>query len=173
MELKLKLNGAPRVFQIKPGELLLETLRRHGLHSVKSGCGEGDCGACAVLVNGRPRNACLIFAASVEGAEVTTAEGLGNPTHPHPLQQAFVDAGATQCGYCNPGSLMAAKALLDRNPDPSEDDVKEALDGNLCRCTGYVKRIEAVLLAAKRTRAAGTASSPAVRPARGSGKATR
>lgn len=149
MQIKLTINDAVRTVTIAPGELLLETLRRLGLMSVKMGCGEGDCGACAVLVNGRPRSACLIYAASVEGSKVTTVEGLGTPTNPHALQQAFVDAGATQCGYCNPGSVIAAKALLDRNPAPTAAQVQEALDGNLCRCTGYVKRIDAVLRAAR------------------------
>lgn len=150
MNVKLSINQVNQSLSVAPGELLIETLRRLGLMSVKMGCGEGDCGACAVLVNGRPRNACLIFTASVEGAKIVTAEGLGNPAAPHPLQTAFVEHGATQCGFCNPGSLIAAKALLDRNPHPTEADVREALDGNLCRCTGYVKRIEAVLDAAKK-----------------------
>jgi len=106
------------------------------------------CGACAVMIDGKPRTSCITLAGTVEGAEIITVEGMGNPDKPHALQQAFVDAGATQCGYCNPGSLIAAKALLDSNPNPTAEDVKDALDGNLCRCSGYVKRIEAVLSAA-------------------------
>ncbi|HNS08582.1 MAG TPA: 2Fe-2S iron-sulfur cluster-binding protein, partial [Candidatus Ozemobacteraceae bacterium] len=126
----------------------LETLRQAGFKSVKFGCGEGMCGACAVMIDGKPRTSCITLAGTVEGAEIITVEGMGNPDKPHALQQAFVDAGATQCGYCNPGSLIAAKALLDSNPNPTAEDVKDALDGNLCRCSGYVKRIEAVLSAA-------------------------
>ena len=149
MKLIVSLNGSRKTLEIAPNEMLLDVLRRAGCKSVKRGCGEGHCGACAVLIDGRPKNSCMVFAAHCEGSEIVTTEGLGTPDHPHVLQQAFVDHGATQCGFCNPGSLIAAKALLDRNPTPSENDVKEALDGNLCRCTGYVKRIEAVLDAAK------------------------
>lgn len=107
------------------------------------------CGACAVMINGKPRNSCITLAGLAEGAEILTVEGMGTPEDPHALQQAFVDSGSTQCGFCNPGSLLAAKALLDSNPNPTIDQVKDALDGNLCRCTGYVKRIDAVLTAAK------------------------
>ncbi len=149
MKLQLIINGERKSFEIAPQELLLDVLRRNGYKSVKKGCGEGACGACAVLIDGRVRNSCTVFAAHCEGSEVLTTEGLGTPDQPHVLQKSFVDHGATQCGFCNPGSLMAAKALLDRNADPTEAEVKEALDGNLCRCTGYVKRIEAVLDAAK------------------------
>lgn len=152
MKLQLIINGERKSFEIAPQELLLDVLRRNGYKSVKKGCGEGACGACAVLIDGRVRNSCTVFAAHCEGAEVLTTEGLGTPEHPHILQRSFVDHGATQCGFCNPGSLLAAKALLDRNADPTEAEVKEALDGNLCRCTGYVKRIEAVLDAAKTIR---------------------
>lgn len=145
MNVTMTINGKKRTFEIDPRTLLLDLLRANGYKSVKKGCGEGSCGACAVLIDGRPKNSCLLFAAQCEGATITTAEGLGTPEHPHPLQTAFVKHGATQCGYCNPGSLIAAKALLDRNPHPTEAEVREALDGNLCRCTGYVKRIEAVM----------------------------
>ncbi len=148
MKLHLTVNGKARTLEIAPNALLLDVLRAAGYKGVKKGCGEGSCGACAVLINGRPRNSCLVFAAQCEGADILTVEGMGTPENPHPLQEAFVKHGATQCGYCNPGSLIAAKALLDRIPAPTAEDVKEALDGNLCRCTGYVKRIEAVLDAA-------------------------
>ena len=148
MKLNLTINGNPKTFEISPNSILLDVLRRAGLKGVKKGCGEGSCGACAVLIDGRPRNSCLVFAAQCEGAEVISVEGMGNPANPHPLQDAFIRHGATQCGYCNPGSLIAAKALLEHTPSPTWDEVKEALDGNLCRCTGYVKRIEAVLDAA-------------------------
>ncbi|MBF0501203.1 MAG: (2Fe-2S)-binding protein [Candidatus Riflebacteria bacterium] len=150
MKLNITLNGAKKSLEIAPNAYLLDVLRDlAGMKSVKRGCGEGTCGACAVLIDGRLRNSCITFAAHCEGATVLTVEGIGSHEHPHILQKAFVNHGATQCGYCNPGSLLAAKALLDRNPDPTMDQVKEALDGNLCRCTGYVKRIDAVLDAAK------------------------
>lgn len=152
MKITATINGTKRTLEFPAHAILLDVLRDAGYKSVKFGCGEGHCGACTVEFNGRPRNACLIFAAQAEGAIILTAEGMGTAAHPHVLQKAFVDAGATQCGYCNPGSLIAAKALLDRNPSPTEADVKSALDGNLCRCTGYVKRIEAVLEAAKTIR---------------------
>jgi len=149
MKLNITLNGEKRSFEIAPNALLLDVLRANGVKSVKKGCGEGFCGACAVLINGRPRNSCLVFAAHCEGSNIETVEGLGTPENPHPLQAAFVRHGATQCGYCNPGSIISAKALLDSNPQPTEEDVKEALDGNLCRCTGYLKRIEAILAASE------------------------
>ncbi len=148
MKLTLTINGKLRSLEIAPNAMLLDVLRAAGYKGVKKGCGEGSCGACAVLIDGRPRTSCLTFAAQCEGGEVLTVEGLGTPENPHPLQDAFVRHGATQCGYCNPGSLIAAKSLLDHTPAPTWEDVKEALDGNLCRCTGYVKRIEAVLDAA-------------------------
>lgn len=149
MELNITINGKSHKLEIAPNAMLLDVLRQAGYKGVKKGCGEGTCGACAVLINGRPRNSCLVFAAQCEGAEIITVEGLGTQDNLHPLQDAFIKYGATQCGFCNPGSLIAAKALLDQNPNPTEEEVKEALDGNLCRCTGYVKRIEAVLAAAR------------------------
>jgi len=133
------------------------------LTGVKEGCGVGECGACTVVLNGRAVNSCLILAGQVQGCEIITIEGLegenGEPdqegtSHPegtlHPLQQAFIDAGAVQCGFCTPGIILSAFALLSENPNPSEDEIKEALSGNLCRCTGYKQIIEAVKLAAGR-----------------------
>jgi len=149
VKLNTRINGKDFSLEIKPNAMLVDVLRQAGFKGVKFGCGEGSCGACAVMINGKPRNSCITVAGSVEGAEILTVEGMGTPEKPHILQQAFVDAGSTQCGYCNPGSLIAAKALLDSNPNPTADDVKDALDGNLCRCTGYVKRIDAVLNAAE------------------------
>lgn len=130
--------------------MLADVLRRTGYKSVKIGCREGSCGSCAVMIDGRPRNSCITLAALAEGAKILTVEGMGDPENPHTLQKEFVESGSTQCGFCNPGSLIAAKALLDSNPNPDIEDVKDALDGNLCRCTGYVKRIDAVLKAAKK-----------------------
>lgn len=154
MIIKMGVNGDYYEFDVSPDEKLSGLLREIGMKSVKHGCGEGNCGSCAVLVDGRPRNSCLMLAAQAHECEVITCEGLGNPEDPHPIQQAFVDSGSTQCGFCNPGSLIAATALLSNNPDPTPDEVKEALDGNLCRCTGYVKRIEAVLDVAARIKKA-------------------
>lgn len=149
MKLNTRINGKDFCLEVSPNSSLVDVLRQAGFKSVKNGCNEGSCGSCAVMVNGRPRNTCIMPAGLAEGAEILTVEGMGTPENPHVLQQAFVDSGSTQCGFCNPGSLIAAKALLDSNPNPTVDDVKDALDGNLCRCTGYVKRIDAVLQAAK------------------------
>jgi len=149
MKLNVKINGKKFDLEVNPNAMLIDVLRDAGFKSVKNGCSEGSCGACAVMIDGRPKNSCIILAGQVQDSEILTAEGLGNPETPHILQRSFVDHGSTQCGYCNPGSLISVKALLDKNPKPTEADVKDALDGNLCRCTGYVKRIEAVLDAAK------------------------
>ena len=150
MEVALTVNGAIKSWEVKAGETLLELLRRKGYKSVKFGCGEGSCGSCTVLLNGRPVNSCLILAVTVEGKEVETVENLGSVNKPHPLQKAFVETGAIQCGFCTPGMILSASALLKKNPRPTEDEIKLALDGNLCRCTGYVQIIEAVKLAARR-----------------------
>jgi len=163
MKLDIQVNGVPRTLEIAPQALLLDVLRDAGYRSVKRGCETGDCGACAVLVDGVPVASCIVFAGQVEGRQVTTVEGLGTPDRPHPLMEAMVAAGAVQCGFCTPGMILSAKALLDRNPNPTADDVKEALDGHLCRCTGYVKQIEAVLHAAARLRAGGPAAKEAAR----------
>jgi aerobic-type carbon monoxide dehydrogenase small subunit (CoxS/CutS family) len=152
MDIHVELNGKPVVWQVNPGEILLEVLRREGLLSVKWGCGNGDCGACTVLVDGKSMRSCLMLAGQVENRSVDTVESMGTLGEPHPLQQAFVENGAVQCGYCTPGMLLSAKELLDREPEPSAEQVKEALDGNLCRCTGYKKIIEAVQDAAGRMR---------------------
>jgi aerobic-type carbon monoxide dehydrogenase small subunit (CoxS/CutS family) len=149
VKLTTTINGKKFELEVSPNAMLADVLREAGFKSVKKGCDEGSCGACTVLIDGTPKNSCITLAGQAEGRELMTVEGLGTPENPHVLQQAFVDSGSTQCGFCNPGSLLAAKALLDSNPKPTEADVKEALDGNLCRCTGYVKRIEGVLAAAK------------------------
>lgn len=149
MKLNTRINGKNFCLEINPNAMLVDVLRQAGFKSVKNGCSEGSCGACAVMIDGKPRNSCITLAGTVENSEILTVEGMGTPEKPHVLQQAFVDSGSTQCGFCNPGSLIAAKALLDSNANPTVDDIKDALDGNLCRCTGYVKRIDAVLHAAK------------------------
>jgi aerobic-type carbon monoxide dehydrogenase small subunit (CoxS/CutS family) len=150
MELQVTVNGHRRKWTIAPGDLLLDVLRREGLFGVKRGCEKGECGACTVLVDGRAMNSCLMFAAKVEGCEVLTIEGVAEGVQLDRLQGAFLDHGAAQCGFCTPGMILAAKALLDKNPHPSEAEVREAMAGVLCRCTGYIKPVQAVLAAAKR-----------------------
>jgi carbon-monoxide dehydrogenase small subunit len=146
-----KINGAQVEFLCEPHQSLLECLRDVlGLTGTKLGCNDGNCGACSVLLDGRLVNSCLVLGVEVEGREVTTVEGLADWRGLHPLQQAFIDADAIQCGYCTPGFLIAAKALLDREPDPSEERIRTWLAGNLCRCTGYDKIVRAVRSAATR-----------------------
>ena len=152
MRITVKINGRDRVMMVKPNEYLLDVLRREGFKGAKKGCDTGDCGSCTILMDGKPVLSCLLFAAQAHGRELTTIEGLGTPAKPHPIQRAFVETGSVQCGFCIPGMVLSAKALLDENPDPDETAVRRALDGNLCRCTGYVKQVEAVLLAAKKLR---------------------
>ena len=151
MTIRIVLNGIPAVFAVRPDETLLELIRdRAGLTGTKKGCDLGECGACTVLMDGRAVNSCCVPALAADGTSILTIEGLGTGKNPHPIQQAFTDAGAIQCGFCTPGMILAAKALLDKNPHPSRGEIREALSGNLCRCTGYVKIVEAVQLAAER-----------------------
>lgn len=145
-------NGRIVEVNFRSDETLLRVLRAGGHTEVKEGCAEGQCGACVVLLNGKLVNSCQVLAASALEAEIVTVRGLGNLHNPHPIQRAFVDTGAVQCGFCTPGMVLAAYALLKDNPDPSEAEIREALDGNLCRCTGYVKIVQAVVLAARRIR---------------------
>lgn len=146
----LTLNHERRSFQAEPQETLLHLLREKArLTGVKCGCELGECGACTVIYNGRAVNSCCVLAEQADGSDVVTIEGIGTADEPHPLQQAFMDAGAIQCGFCTPGMILSAKALLDRVPHPDEKTIREALSGNLCRCTGYSKIIEAVQLAVK------------------------
>jgi carbon-monoxide dehydrogenase small subunit len=131
---------------VEPRQTLLDALRYSiGLTGTKEGCGRGDCGSCTVLLNGQAVNACLVFAIEVEGQDITTIEGLSQEGKLHPLQQAFIDEGAVQCGFCTPGIIISAKALLDANPHPTEAQVRQAIAGNLCRCTGYDKIVRAIL----------------------------
>lgn len=148
MKLSMMVDGTPVEAEVRPGDTLLEALRALGFTSVKNGCAHGDCGTCAVLLDGRAVAACLLFAAQAEGAAITTVEGLGDHQGLHPLQRAMLDAGAAQCGFCIPGMLVTAAELLAANPDPTEAEVRRALAGNLCRCTGYVKPVEAILAGA-------------------------
>jgi aerobic-type carbon monoxide dehydrogenase small subunit (CoxS/CutS family) len=147
----LRVNGEPVEVAFAPHKTLLEVLREDlALTGTKHGCELGECGCCAVLVDGRPILSCLALGVAVEGHEVTTVEGMAEGAKLHPLQEAFADLGAAQCGYCTPGFLLTAKVLLEKAPQPSREQIKEALAGNICRCTGYIKIFEAVELAASR-----------------------
>ena len=146
---ELKVNGETYEVAIEPRRTLLEVLRDNlGLTGAKKACDTGDCGACTVIMDGKPVVSCLVLAVEAQGKEILTIEGLAENGKLHPLQQAFVDYGAIQCGFCTPGMIMATKALLDDNPNPNSEDIKKSLAGNLCRCTGYVKIVDAVLDAA-------------------------
>jgi carbon-monoxide dehydrogenase small subunit len=151
MKLELTVNGERYEADVWEGESLLYALReRLGLYGSKNACEQGECGSCSVLLDGSLVCACLVLAAQAEGHEVVTVEGLTDGDGLHPVQEAFVEAGAVQCGFCTPGLVVAATDLLRQNPDPSDDEIREALSGNLCRCTGYAKIFDAVRLAAER-----------------------
>jgi aerobic-type carbon monoxide dehydrogenase small subunit (CoxS/CutS family) len=145
VKVDLVLNGKRATLDAEPDEMLLGALRREGLLSVRETCGIGMCGACTVLLDGEPVSGCLMLTAAAAGREVTTVEGLGGD---HPVQRAFVEARAFQCGWCTPGFVLTAKALIEENPDPSDEEIAEALGGNLCRCGSYVKIVDAVKRAA-------------------------
>ena len=149
-KVRLKVNGADHELEIPARRLLVDCLRFDlGLTGTKEGCSVGVCGACTVLVDGELNASCITFAAAVDGSEVTTIEGIAQEVQLHPVQQAFIDNGGFQCGICTPGQIVAAKALLDHDPDPSEEDVKAWMMGNLCRCTGYYGILNSVLSAAR------------------------
>ncbi len=149
--IKLYLNGEPREVAFRPHKTLLEVLREDlGLTGTKHGCELGECGTCTVLVDGQPVLSCLVLGLACDGKAVRTVEGMAHGPQLHPLQETFAELGAAQCGYCTPGFLLAAEALLEENPSPQRDEIKQALAGNLCRCTGYLKIYEAVELAAAR-----------------------
>jgi carbon-monoxide dehydrogenase small subunit len=150
-QIRLKINGLALELEVKPWATLLDTLREDlGLTGTKEGCGQGECGACTVLMDGKPVNACLILAMEAQGKEIVTIEGLASGDELHPIQQAFVDRGGMQCGFCTPGMILSAKALLDENPDPTDEEIRKGLEGNFCRCTGYTKIIESIRVAAER-----------------------
>ena len=152
-KLRATVNGRKVNVPVSSSETLAEFLRtRLGLAGTKEGCDTGDCGACTVILNGKAVNSCLVLAVETEGGHVTTIEGLSSDGELHPLQQAFIDNGSVQCGFCTPGMIMGAKALLDENPNPSQEEIRLGLAGNLCRCTGYVSIIQAVTAAAKQLR---------------------
>jgi len=149
MEMKtlinLKVNGKNHELAVDANLILVDLLRYDlGLTGTKKGCGTGECGSCTVILNGKPVNSCLVLAIQANGAEILTIEGLKPPQGLHPLQQAFVEKGAIQCGFCSPGMILTASNLLQRNPSPTEEEIRTALSGNLCRCTGYQKIVEAV-----------------------------
>ena len=144
MKIQVTINNHMESLDVQPGDRLIDVLRGNGFISVKEGCGDGNCGSCVILLDGKPVNSCLIIAPRVDGREITTVEGIGTPDNPHPIQVAYADHGAVQCGFCTPGSILSTYALLQETPIPSEDEIKRALDGNACRCTGYVKKLAAV-----------------------------
>ena len=151
--LQLTVNGEPRQILVEPYYSLLDTLRDElRLTGTKKGCDEGDCGACTVIMNGVPVTSCLVLAHSAHDAQVTTVEGLATPEALHPVQQAFAEYGGLQCGFCTPGLIMAAVGLLEKEPNPSEEEVKYAIGGNLCRCTGYTKVVQAIMAAAEQAK---------------------
>ena len=149
LEVRYTINGRKYEAYIEPNRTLLEVVRDElRLTGAKEGCGTGDCGACSLIVNGKLVTSCLMLAPQADGAEITTIEGLAQNGNLHPLQKSFIEKGAVQCGFCIPGMILAGKTLLDRNPRPSEPEIREAIAGNLCRCTGYTKIVEAIAAAA-------------------------
>jgi carbon-monoxide dehydrogenase small subunit len=142
---EINLNGEWQTAEVTARDTLLDLLRdQFGAFEVKNGCAQGDCGACTVILDNKAVNACLTLALQANGKTVTTLKGVGTPDLPHPLQQSFVAHGAIQCGFCTPGMVVSAKALLDKNPQPTRDEIREGISGNLCRCTGYNKIVEAI-----------------------------
>ena len=153
-ELKLTINGEAYELAVKPNTLLLDLLTGElGLTGAIRGCDSGSCGSCTVILDGKAVKSCSILALQTDGKEITTIEGLADGDKLHPIQQAFIDHGAVQCGYCTPGMIISAKALLDENSDPTEDEVRQAMRGNLCRCTGYVKIVDAILASGSKVKA--------------------
>jgi len=151
--LNLTVNGEQHELEVYPNKTLLDVLREDlGLTGAKKACDEGACGACTVIMDGKAVNSCSLLAMDAKGKEITTIEGLASGDELHPLQDAFMRHGAVQCGYCTPGMILSAAALLDENREPSEEDVREAISGNICRCTGYVKIVDATLAASKEMR---------------------
>jgi carbon-monoxide dehydrogenase small subunit len=149
-EIELKVNGELFRIKVETRRTLLEVLRETlGLTGTKEMCNKGDCGGCTVMIDGKPVLSCLTLAIEAQGKDILTIEGLAKGYELHPIQQAFVNHGAIQCGYCSPGFIMSAKALLDRNPNPTEDEIKEGISNNICRCTGYVQIVEAIQAAAE------------------------
>jgi len=149
--IELRVNGEVYEIAIQPWRTLLEVLRDIGLTGAKRGCDEGDCGACTVILDGKPVASCLVLAIEAQGKDILTIEGLAEDGQLHPIQSAFVEHGAIQCGFCTPGMILSAKALLDKNPRPTEEEVRKGISGNLCRCTGYAKIVEAIMAVSQKS----------------------
>ncbi len=148
--IRLTINGTPHELTVNDWDTLLDVIRRNlGLTGTKKGCGLGEYGACTIIMGGKTVNSCLVLTSETDGKQITTIEGLAEGDKLHPIQQAFIDCGGLQCGFCTPGMIMSTKCLLDSNPNPSEEEIRKAIKGNLCRCTGYVKIIGAIKAAAK------------------------
>ena len=148
--INVTINGKVKELSVNINDKLLDVLRRYGYKSVHKGCNQGECGACVVKFNGKPVNSCMVPVMRADGAEIITVEGLGTMDKPHPIQTAMVETGGVQCGFCTPGFIISAEALIAEKPSPTLDEIKRATDGNLCRCTGYVKKLDGIQLAAKR-----------------------
>jgi len=144
-KISLTVNNRTHELSVEPSQTLVEVLRQHlGLTGTKVGCNQGDCGACAVIMDGRPVNSCLVLAVQADGSNITTIEGVETDEGLHPLQEAFVEKGAIQCGFCTPGMILTSKSLLESNPEADKEKIREAISGNLCRCSGYQKIVEAI-----------------------------
>ena len=144
-QIEIKVNGVMHEIDVQPQDTLLDVIRdKLGLTGTKEGCGLGECGACTVIMNGKTVNSCLVLAAEADGKQVTTIEGLAEGDKLHPIQQAFIDIGGLQCGFCTPGMIISAKAMLDENPNPTEEEIRRGISGNFCRCTGYTKIIQSI-----------------------------
>jgi len=149
-QIKVTVNGILHELSVQPWETLLDVIREHlGLTGTKEGCGLGECGACTIIMDGKTVNSCLVLAVEADSRVITTIEGLANGDELHPIQEAFIKCGGLQCGFCTPGMIMSTKALLEQNPSPDEEEIRKAIAGNFCRCTGYTKIIESVKVAAK------------------------
>ena len=153
MKVKFNVNSKMVELETEPNQTLLETLRQNDYTEVKCGCNEGECGACLVILDGKPVNSCQVLSMSVQKKKIKTVKGIGTLHYPHMIQESFVEAGADQCGFCSPGMVLSTYALLKNNHEPSDQEILEAFDGNLCRCTGYVKIIDAVKIASKKIQA--------------------
>jgi carbon-monoxide dehydrogenase small subunit len=149
-QIKVTVNGVLYELNVQPWETLLDVIREHlGLTGTKEGCGLGECGACTIVMDGKTVNSCLVLAVEADNKVITTIEGLANGDELHPIQEAFIKCGGLQCGFCTPGMIMSTKALLENNPSPDEEEIRKAIAGNFCRCTGYTKIIESIKVAAK------------------------
>lgn len=153
IEIEVTVNGVRHKLRVKPWDTLLDVIRDQlGLTGTKEGCGLGECGACTVIMDGKTVNSCLVLAPEADGKEITTIEGLAEDDKLHPIQEAFIECGGLQCGFCTPGMVISTKALLDENPNPSEEEIRRGIAGNFCRCTGYTKIFESIKLASQKLR---------------------